>query len=82
MATATDSYAKASTGILAERTKSLSESLTDLQKQQDSLDERIAALQTSLTAKYTAMDGLVARLRAQSDSIMTTLNALNNQKDD
>jgi flagellar hook-associated protein 2 len=82
MATATDSYAKASTGILAERTKSLSESLTDLQKQQDSLDERIAALQTSLTAKYTAMDGLVARLRAQSDSIMTTLNALNNPKDD
>ncbi|MDF9905825.1 UNVERIFIED_ORG: flagellar capping protein FliD [Pseudomonas reinekei] len=55
--------------------------MTDLKKQQDSLDARMASLQTSLTAKYTAMDSLVARLRAQSDSIMTTLNALNNPKD-
>jgi flagellar hook-associated protein 2 len=28
------------------------------------------------------MDSLVAKLRAQSDSIMTTLNALNNPKSD
>lgn len=81
MTAATDGYAKASTGTLAERSKSLTESLTDLKKQQDKLDERMTALQTSLTSKYTAMDSLVAKLRAQSDSIMTTLNALNNPKD-
>ncbi|MGO3999813.1 flagellar filament capping protein FliD [Pseudomonas fluorescens] len=82
MTTATDSYAKASTGTLAERSKSLTESLTDLKKQQDKLDERMTALTTSLSAKYTAMDSLVAKLRAQSSSIMTTLNALNNPKDE
>lgn len=82
LTTATDGYAKASTGTLAERSKSLSESLTDLKKQQDTLDERMTLLQTSLSSKYNAMDSLVAKLRAQSDSIMTTLNALNNPKDD
>lgn len=82
LTTATDGYAKASTGTLAERSKSLSDSLTDLKKQQDTLDERMTLLQSSLSAKYNAMDSLVAKLRAQSDSIMTTLNALNNPKDD
>jgi len=65
---------------LAERTKSLADTLTDLNKEQSALNERIATLQLSLSAKYNAMDSLVAKLRAQSDSIMTTLNALNNPK--
>lgn len=81
MTAATSDYARASTGALATRSASLSESLNDLKKQQDSLDERMTLLQTSLSAKYNAMDSLVAKLRAQSDSIMTTLNALNNPKD-
>jgi len=82
MKTATDSFALSKTGVFAARSASLSDSLTDLKKQQDTLDSRMASLQLSLTAKYTAMDSLVARLRAQSDSIMTTLNALNNPKSD
>jgi flagellar hook-associated protein 2 len=82
MTKVTDDYAKSSTGTLAERSKSLSDTLTDLAKQQASLDERMTLLTTSLTSKYTAMDSLVAKLRAQSDSIMTTLNALNNPKSD
>ncbi|CAI8825071.1 flagellar filament capping protein FliD [Pseudomonas sp. YuFO20] len=81
MKSATDSFAMKNTGVFAARSTSLSDSLNDLKKQQDTLDARMASLQTSLTAKYTAMDSLVARLRAQSDSIMTTLNALNNPKD-
>ncbi|MEB2625377.1 flagellar filament capping protein FliD [Pseudomonas sp. YuFO8] len=81
MKTATDSFAQKTTGVFAARSSSLSDSLNDLKKQQDALDARMASLQTSLSAKYTAMDSLVARLRAQSDSIMTTLNALNNPKD-
>jgi flagellar hook-associated protein 2 len=82
MKTATDSFALSKTGVFAARSATLTDSLNDLKKQQDSLDARMASLQTSLTAKYTAMDSLVAKLRAQSDSIMTTLNALNNPKDD
>lgn len=82
MKSATDSYAQKNTGVFAARSSSLSDSLNDLKKQQDALDARMASLQTSLSAKYTAMDSLVAKLRAQSDSIMTTLNALNNPKSD
>jgi flagellar hook-associated protein 2 len=81
MKSATDSFALSKTGVFAARSATLTDSLNDLKKQQDSLDARMASLQTSLSAKYTAMDSLVAKLRAQSDSIMTTLNALNNPKD-
>ncbi|VVN48941.1 flagellar filament capping protein FliD [Pseudomonas fluorescens] len=82
MKSATDSFALSKTGVFAARSASLTDSLNDLKKQQDSLDARMTSLQASLSAKYTAMDSLVARLRAQSDSIMTTLNALNNPSDD
>ncbi|SFP58636.1 flagellar filament capping protein FliD [Pseudomonas sp. NFPP28] len=73
---ATDGYAKATTGILATRSTSLSDSLKDLNKQQVALDERLTTMQDSLTRKYTAMDTLVAQLRQQSNSILGTLNAI------
>lgn len=80
MKSATDSYAKASTGILATRSTSLTDTLKDLSKQQDTLNERMDLLTKSLSDKYNAMDTLVAQLRQQSTSVMTTLNALNNVK--
>lgn len=82
MKSATDSFALSKTGVFAARSATLTSSLNDLKKQQDTLDARMTSLQASLSAKYTAMDSLVAKLRAQSDSIMTTLNALNNPKSD
>lgn len=78
--TATDDYAKPATGILATRSTSLSDSLKDLVTQQSALDERMTALQKSLQDKYNAMDTLVAQIRQQSNNILGTLNALNNQK--
>ncbi|AHC83789.1 MULTISPECIES: flagellar filament capping protein FliD [Pseudomonas putida group] len=81
MTEATESYA-GTTGILAVRTTNLNDRLTDLTKQQDSLDRRIETLTNTLTAKYNAMDTLVAQLNARSDSLMATLNAMNNKKDD
>lgn len=80
MKSATDDYAKSTTGILATRSTSLSDTLKDLTKQQSSLDERMDLLTKSLSDKYNAMDTLVAQLRQQSTSVMTTLNALNNPK--
>jgi flagellar hook-associated protein 2 len=80
MKSATDDFAKASTGILATRSTSLSDTLKDLTKDQATLDERMTLLTSSLSAKYNAMDTLVAQLRQQSTSVMTTLNALNNVK--
>lgn len=82
MKNATTDYAKASTGILATRSASLSDTLKDIAKQQSTLDERMTLLTSSLSAKYNAMDTLVAQLRQQSTSVMTTLNALNNVKSD
>ncbi len=80
MKSATDDFARASTGVLATRTASLSSTLKDLSKDQTTLDERMTLLTSSLSAKYNAMDTLVAQLRQQSTSVMTTLNALNNPK--
>jgi len=80
MKNTTDDYAKSTTGILATRSTSLSDTLKDLTKQQSTLDERMTLLTSSLSAKYNAMDTLVAQLRQQSTSVMTTLNALNNPK--
>jgi len=80
MKSATDDFAKASTGVLATRSSSLTDSLKDLTKQQNTLNERMDLLTSSLSAKYNAMDTLVAQLRQQSTSVMTTLNALNNPK--
>lgn len=81
MTKATDAFA-ASSGVIASRQTSLSDTLTTLSTEQDALDRRIANLQTTLTAKYTAMDTIVAQLNATSKSIMTTLNALNKTSDD
>ncbi|MBN2992094.1 flagellar filament capping protein FliD [Pseudomonas cedrina subsp. fulgida] len=80
MKNATEDYAKATTGVLATRSSSLSDSLRDIGKQQAALEERMTLLTSSLSAKYNAMDTLVAQLRQQSTSVMTTLNALNNPK--
>lgn len=82
MTKATDSYAMTITGVFAARTASLTESLNDLKKQQDTLNARTLSLTDSLTLKYNTMDNMVAKLKAQGDSIMTTLNSLNNPKSD
>lgn len=81
MTSATEAYAVKG-GILSSRSDSLSNTLTKLTEQQETLNRRISNLTTTLTAKYTAMDTLVAQLNATSKSIMTTLNALNNADND
>ncbi|MFB3303695.1 flagellar filament capping protein FliD [Pseudomonas sp. AMR01] len=80
MKSATDSYALSGTGVLATRKSTLSDTIKDLQTQQDTLTARMAALKISLTNKYTTMNNLVAQLTAQRSSVMTTLDALNNPK--
>lgn len=76
----TDGYAQTATGVFASRSTTLQDNLKDLSNQQDALNTRSDALTASLTVKYNAMDALVAQLKSQSDSVMTTLNSLNNPK--
>ncbi len=60
----------------------LSESLTKLKTEQDTLDTRMEALQKSLQDKYNNMDTLVTQLRQQQSSVLSTLNALNKSSSD
>lgn len=69
-------------GLLATREKSLNDAKESLAADQIKLDLRIESLTTSLFKKFNAMDTLVARLNATSQSVLATLNALNNKKDD
>ncbi|MDH0212955.1 flagellar filament capping protein FliD [Stutzerimonas stutzeri] len=66
-------------GLLAGRTESQQKTMTQLSEQQQALDRRIDSLTTSLYTKYNNMDILVAQLQATSESILATLNALNNK---
>lgn len=77
---ATANFALSKTGVFAEKSSTLQDNLRDLTDQQTALNTRSDALTASLTVKYNAMDSLVAQLKAQGDSVMTTLNSLNNPK--
>ncbi|HHJ1296930.1 MAG: flagellar filament capping protein FliD [Pseudomonas capeferrum] len=81
MTAATDEYVKTD-GILASRQASLTTQLKQLEESQVALDRRIESLTDTLTKKYNAMDALVAQLKASSDSVMATLNALNKSNSD
>lgn len=81
MSTSLDIYAD-DDGLLDQRTDSLNDTLSDLATQQTNLDRRITKYEATMYAKYNAMDTLVAQLTATSDSVMTTLNALNNASSD
>lgn len=69
-------------GLLASREKSLNDAKESLAADQIKLDLRIESLTTSLFKKFNAMDTLVARLNATSQSVLATLNALNKKGSD
>ena len=69
-------------GLLAAREEALNEAQKSLAADQVRLNLRIETLTTSLFKKFNAMDSLVARLNATSQSVLATLNALNKKKDD
>ncbi|AJG12231.1 flagellar cap protein FliD [Pseudomonas plecoglossicida] len=81
MTSTTEEYAKTG-GILASRQTNLTNQLKELEEAQTALDRRIESLTETLTKKYNAMDTMVAQLKATSDSVMTTLNALNKANSD
>ncbi|MCY1390764.1 Flagellar hook-associated protein 2 [compost metagenome] len=81
MTKAIDPYTT-SGGVLESRSSILTAKKTNLTEQQAALDRRIESLTATLSKKYNAMDLLVGQLKATSSNVMTTLNALNNQKND
>ncbi len=71
-----------SDGLLDQQEDSINSTLSSLTKQQTALDNRTTTLTATLYAKYNAMDSLVSQLTSTSNSVMTTLNALNDSSDD
>ena len=69
-------------GLLASREESLNAAKLALVTDQARLDRRIESLTLSLFKKFNAMDSLVARLNATSQSVLATLNALNKKGSD
>lgn len=65
-------------GIIQTQTKSLNTTLGNISKQREDLDLRMAALETSLFAKFNAMDSLVYQLNSTGNSLLSSLESLNN----
>lgn len=63
-------------GILEQRTKALSSTISGLDKQQKDLDLRMTALQARLYKQYNAMDALVSQLSTTSSSLASQLDSL------
>ena len=60
-------------GILDGRTSSLQNRLGDLERQQERLDRRMQSVEARYTSQFSAMDALVANLRAQGDFLTDQL---------
>lgn len=65
-------------GLLAGRTTSLSQQLTDLSNQQTSLNSRMDDLTARYQAQFTALDTLMSKLNSTSSYLTQQFAALNN----
>ncbi|MCX7513134.1 flagellar filament capping protein FliD [Frateuria hangzhouensis] len=63
-------------GVIANRTESLSEKLKDLSDQQQVLDTRMADLTARYQAQFTALDTLMAKLNSTSSYLTQQFDAL------
>ena len=71
-------------GILEQRNKAMTETISDIDKQKENLNRRIASLQERLYKQFNAMDLLVGQLTNTSNSLIASLEnlpwAANNSK--
>lgn len=63
-------------GVLEQRMKGIQTTLTDIDKQKETLTRRVGQLQTRLFAQFNAMDALVGNLNATSDRLGQALGSL------
>jgi flagellar hook-associated protein 2 len=63
-------------GILDERMKGLQSTISDIDKQKETLNRRVEQLQTRLFAQFNAMDSLVGQLNQTSDRLAQALGSL------
>jgi flagellar hook-associated protein 2 len=70
--TMTDAYTRAGDGILASKTKSLTDRSGSLQTQADLINQRADALQTQLETQFTALETAMSQLKGQG-SLLTSI---------
>lgn len=63
-------------GVLEQRMKGIQTTLTDIDKQKETLTRRISQVQARLFAQFNAMDSLVSGLNATSDRLTQALGSL------
>lgn len=63
-------------GILEQRNKAMTETISKIDKQKEDLDRRIASLQERLYKQFNAMDMLVGQLSNTSSSLLASLENL------
>jgi flagellar hook-associated protein 2 len=80
MSSAVDPYIKSGTGLLDQRSTSLTNAAANLKKQQTALDLHVTSLTATLTAKYNAMDLLVGQMKATASNITSFFSSLNAQQ--
>ena len=66
LTTLTDEYTRGSDGILATKSKSLTDRHASLQKQVDNINRRADALQTQLERQFNALETALSNLQSQS----------------
>ena len=68
----------ASDGLIAGKTKGLNSSITDIGKQRDALNVRLAALQKQYTAQFAALDVMLSKMNQTSLYLTQQLATLSN----
>ncbi|MGE6791741.1 flagellar filament capping protein FliD [Pseudomonas guineae] len=63
-------------GVLEQRMKGIQTTLTDIDKQKETLTRRVSQIQARLFAQFNAMDALVGNLNATSDRLAQALGSL------
>ena len=69
----TDSYTRAGDGILASKTRGLSDRSAVLQTQADQINTRADALKVQLEAQFAALEAAMTKLRSQSSFLTSVL---------
>lgn len=70
-----------SDGAITTRTKSLRDSITRNQSEQDRLEKRVALVQQRLTKQYGALDTMMSRINTTNSSLTQALDALRAQSE-
>ncbi len=63
-------------GLLDSRVDGINDRLEDINEQRATLDDRMTSLEERLIAQFTAMDKIVAGLRAESDFLLQQLSSI------